>query len=55
MKLKRPKQKGRGLDQLLDDVDHLAAVAVETVQQLDQRGLRELARPLERALVRLGG
>lgn len=47
--------KPRTVRGIFRDVEHLAEVAADTVEQLDARGLDELARPLEAALVRLAG
>jgi hypothetical protein len=43
------------LNALLRDVEQMAVVVADTAMQLRRIGLTEYARPLERALARLGG
>lgn len=47
--------KPRTVRKIFGDVEHLAEVATDTVERLDARGLGDLARPLEDAVVRLAG
>lgn len=47
--------KQRTVRKVFRDVESLAEVAADTVEQLDARGMGELARPLESALVNLAG
>ena len=51
----RPPLKRSVVRGIFRDVENLAGVAADTVEQLDARGLPELARPLEAALVQLAG
>lgn len=45
----------RELRELLADVERLAEAVADHVDRLHERGLGAMARPLERALDRLGG
>jgi len=45
----------RDTARFFSDVERLAETAVDTAEKLHARGLAELARPLERAVIRLGG
>lgn len=53
---RKPRQLKRGtVRKVFRDVEALAEVVADTVEKLDARGLGELARPLEEALVKLAG
>lgn len=52
---KPPRLKRGTVRKVFRDVEALAEVVADTVEKLDARGLGDLARPLEAALVKLAG